>query len=166
MLDLLIVSVPEQLLYGFKGAQEQCCYRVSTGQAGLGEQEGSGQTPRGRHCVRAKIGGGAPLGTVFVSRRPTGEVFSESLARQYPRRDWVLTRILWLSGLETGFNRGGSVDTMRRYIYIHGCPDCIVFDGPGSHGCVRMRNQDVVSLYDRVPLGTQVIIHEGKNSHT
>jgi L,D-transpeptidase YbiS len=131
-------------------------YPISTAENGPGEQMGSYCTPRGRHVVRAKIGAGAPLNTVFVERRPTGEIFSAELDARYVGRDWILTRILWLCGLEPGFNRGGSVDSMRRYIYIHGTPDRFLLGVPGSKGCIRMRNSDVAELFDRVPVGTHV----------
>ncbi len=134
---------------------------VSTAANGPGEQEGSGCTPRGRHYIRAKIGAGAPLNAVFVGRRPTGEIYNETLARQYPERDWILTRILWLCGLEKGINRGGSVDTMRRYIYLHGCPDGLPMGKAASHGCIRLRNEDIVRLFDQVEVGTVVEIFEG-----
>jgi L,D-transpeptidase YbiS len=133
-------------------------YPISSGEKGVGEKNGSFCTPRGRHIVRAKIGAGQPTNTVFVRRRPTGEVYSPALGKQYPGRDWILTRILWLSGCEPGFNRLGDVDTMGRYIYIHGSPDEAVMGKPGSHGCIRMRNADVIDLFDRVPAGTPVDI--------
>ena len=110
--------------------------------------------------MRAKIGAGAPVNTVFVARRPTGEIYSAALAAQFPARDWILTRILWLSGCEPGFNRLGDVDTMRRKIYIHGTPDEVPMGQPGSHGCVRMRNADIVELFERVPLYTSIEIVE------
>jgi lipoprotein-anchoring transpeptidase ErfK/SrfK len=131
---------------------------VSTAGNGPGERMGSECTPRGRHLVRAKIGDGAPMGSIFVGRRATGECFHPRLRAQHPDRDWILTRILWLSGLEPGRNRLGDVDTMRRFIYIHGCPDDVALGTPGSHGCIRMRNPDVVELFDRVPVGTAVTI--------
>lgn len=133
-------------------------YSVSTAARGAGERAGSHCTPRGRHVVRAKIGAGAPENAVFVGRRPTGEVWSPALAERYPDRDWILTRILWLSGCEVGFNRLGDVDTMRRYIYIHGTPDTMEMGKPGSIGCIRMRNRDLVELFDLVPVGTPVEI--------
>ena len=133
-------------------------YAVSTSKFGPGEQHGSFRTPRGRHIVRAKIGAGQPLGAVFVRRRPTGEVWTPELHAQYPGRDWILTRILWLSGREPGVNRLGEVDTMRRYVYIHGCPDSAELGKPGSIGCVRMRNRDVAELFDRVAPYTEVVI--------
>ena len=135
-------------------------YRVSTALNGAGEQRDSGCTPRGRHVVRARIGGAQPLGTVFSGRRPTGEVWSAELARQQPGRDWILSRILWLSGCERGRNRLSSVDTMRRYIYIHGTPDSEPMGVPRSHGCVRMRNRDLVELFELVPAQTVVEIRE------
>ena len=133
-------------------------YAVSTSKHGAGERNGSFKTPRGRHVVRAKIGAGAPLNAVFRGRRPTGEVYSPELARAHPDRDWILTRILWLSGTEIGRNRLGNVDTMRRYIYIHGAPDTEPLGVPGSIGCIRMANADVVELFDLVPAGTVVDI--------
>jgi lipoprotein-anchoring transpeptidase ErfK/SrfK len=135
-------------------------YPVSTAKNGAGEEYGSYRTPRGRHIVRAKIGAGMPINTVFVERRPTGEIYSAELAGRFPGRDWILTRILWLSGCERGFNRLGSVDTMRRAIYIHGSPDSAEMGRPGSRGCVRMRNEDVVELFDLTPLRTVVDIVE------
>jgi len=132
--------------------------RVSTGRNGVGEVNGSEQTPRGWHQVRAKIGAGQPENAVFVARRPTGEIFSRGLRESYPGRDWILTRILWLSGLEPGKNRLGRVDTMRRFIYIHGCPDEDLMGIPGSRGCIKMRNRDLIDLFDRVPVGTRVHI--------
>ena len=135
-------------------------YPVSTAKNGAGEINGSEQTPRGWHQIRAKIGDHCQSGTVFVGRRPTGEIFNPALKLEYPGRDWILTRILWLSGLEPGFNRMGKVDTMRRYIYIHGCPDEDNLEQPGSHGCIKMRNQDVITLFQQVDAGTKVLITE------
>ncbi len=130
-------------------------YPVSTGANGVGEESGSYCTPRGRHIIRAKIGAGQPVNTVFVQRRPTGEIYTPQLGAQHPGRDWILTRILWLSGCEVGFNRLGSCDTMRRYIYIHGTPDSTLLGQPGSKGCVRMRNSDLMELFDLVLVGTE-----------
>lgn len=135
-------------------------YRVSTASNGIGCQKNSGCTPIGPHIIRAKIGEGAPANTVFVGRRPTGELCSPELMAQYPQRDWILTRILWLSGTQPGVNRLGQVDTMQRYIYIHGSPDSAEMGKPGSHGCVRMRNEDIIDLFNRVPAGTSVMIRE------
>ena len=137
-----------------------CAYPISTALAGVGEVFGSFQTPRGQHIIRAKIGAGLPENTVFVRRRPTGEIWTPELGQQYPGRDWILTRILWLSGCLPGFNRLGCVDTMRRYIYIHGSPDLAEMGVPGSHGCIRMRNADIVDLFERVPCYTAVDITE------
>jgi predicted GNAT family N-acyltransferase len=133
---------------------------VSTALNGAGELAGSNCTPRGRHIVRAKVGAGVTANTVFRGRRPTGEVWSPELAAEFPGRDWILTRILWLSGKEPGRNRLGEVDTMRRYIYIHGSPDSVPMGSPGSIGCVRMRNADIIDLFDRVPPYAHVDIDE------
>ena len=133
---------------------------ISTAKNGAGEQRGSECTPRGLHYIRARIGAGCDENTVFVGRRPTGERYDETLHQQYPERDWILSRILWLCGSEKGKNRGGVVDSMRRYIYIHGCPDSEPMGIPLSHGCVRMRNRDIIELFDRVDVGTRVMIQE------
>ena len=136
------------------------CYPVSTAKNGAGELMGSECTPRGWHKIRAKIGANQPLQTVFSGRRPTGEIYSADLGKQYPQRDWILTRILWLGGLEAGKNRYGKVDTSWRYIYIHGSPDELMTGSPDSHGCIRMRNADVLDLFNRVEVGVRVYIHE------
>lgn len=133
-------------------------YPVSTGANGAGEESGSYCTPRGNHIIRAKIGANCPLNTVFVRRRPTGEIYTPELGAAQPKRDWILTRILWLSGVEAGYNRLGSCDTMRRYIYIHGTPDETRLGQPGSRGCIRMGNKDLLELFDQVATGTMVRI--------
>ncbi|OGS95220.1 MAG: peptidase [Gallionellales bacterium RIFCSPLOWO2_12_FULL_57_18] len=133
-------------------------YTVSTAANGPGETLDSHCTPRGKHIIRARIGAGQPENTVFVSRRATGEIYTQELGAQFPGRDWILTRILWLSGCEAGFNRSGKRDTMRRYIYIHGTPDSVQLGKPYSHGCIRMRNADLIELFDLVPAGTAVEI--------
>ena len=135
-------------------------YSISSAKNGVGELNGSFCTPRGRHIIRAKIGAGQPFNTVFVERRPTGEIYSPDLARGFPGRDWILTRILWLSGCERGYNRLGQVDTMRRAIYIHGSPETADMGKPGSRGCIRMHNRDIIELFDLVPIRTPVEIRE------
>ena len=135
-------------------------YQVSTAANGAGEQAGSYCTPRGRHRIRAKIGAGLPLGAVLRGRRPTGEICDDAAWRADPQRDWILTRILWLCGEERGFNRGGSVDTFRRYIYLHGTPDAVDLSHPGSRGCIRMRNADIVELFELVDAGTPVLVFQ------
>lgn len=134
-------------------------YLVSSAANGAGCEKNSGCTPLGHHIIRAKIGANAQPNTVFVGRRPTGEICTPALMVQFPNRDWILTRILWLSGLEIGVNRLGNVDTMQRYIYIHGSPDITQMGKIGSHGCIRMRNRDIVELFDLVAIGTSVLIH-------
>lgn len=154
------ISLAQQRLELLEDGHPVRSYPVSTAVNGAGECEGSGCTPRGWHEIRARIGAGCTPGTVFVGRRPTGEIYSAALAREHPGRDWILTRILWLRGLEPGRNRHGAVDTMRRYIYLHGCPDSAPMGIPDSHGCVRMRNADIVDLFERVVPGTRVWIQE------
>ncbi|MDF0749098.1 L,D-transpeptidase [Marinobacter sp. 71-i] len=153
------ISLDTQTLTLFPdGASTPLSYPVSTALNGPGERQSSGCTPRGRHYVRAMVGGGVPLNSVFVARRPTGEVYSDALSRKFPERDWILSRILWLCGLESGKNRGPGVDSFRRFIYIHGTPDTEPMGVPRSHGCIRMRNKDVVDLYGRVSPGMPVTI--------
>ena len=136
-------------------------YNVSTATNGVGCEKDSGCTPLGNHIIRAKIGAGSAPNTVFVGRRRTGEICTPEVMGQYPNRDWILTRILWLSGTEISKNRLGNVDTMQRYIYIHGSPDSTEMGKLGSHGCVRMRNADLIALFDWVETGTPVLISEG-----
>ncbi|PPD56235.1 MAG: L,D-transpeptidase [Methylotenera sp.] len=153
------ISIPNQLLTlldNFGGVKAK--YQVSTAANGVGCEKNSGCTPLGSHVIRAKIGAGALPNTVFVGRRPTGEICTPELMAQFPNRDWILTRILWLSGTEIGVNRLGNVDTMQRYIYIHGTPDSTDMSKIGSHGCVRMRNGDIIELFELVEAGTSVLI--------
>lgn len=133
-------------------------YIVSTGKNGAGELNGSEKTPRGLHVIRAKIGDGCVADTVFVGRRATGELYHPELRAKFPERDWILTRILWLCGKEPGKNRFGNVDTMRRYVYIHGTPDDVAMGKPGSRGCIRMRNQDIIDLFSITPVGAQIML--------
>lgn len=154
----ILISLARQRLDVLSKSVLTKSFAVSTSKFGAGEQIGSNMTPRGRHVIRAKIGANQHRGAVFVGRRPTGEIYSEALACAQPGRDWILTRILWLSGTEVGKNRLGSVDTMRRYIYIHGGPDSSVLGRPGSMGCIRMSNDAVIELFELVPAGTVVDI--------
>lgn len=153
------ISLDEQLLALLdESGGVVASYPVSTALNGVGEQNGSGCTPVGEHYVRAMIGAKLPANTVFRARRPTGEIYSPELAARYPDRDWILSRILWLCGLEPGRNRGASVDTFRRFIYIHGTPETVPMGQALSHGCVRMRNDDVIELFDCARPGMPVTI--------
>ncbi len=147
--QLVLLGDDDQLIQKFS---------ISSAKNGVGQANGSFCTPLGKHIIRAKIGQGQPINTVFIRRRPTGEIYSPALGEQFPKRDWILTRIMWLSGCEPGFNRGGSVDTMRRYVYIHGSPDSVEMGKPGSIGCIRMRNADLLALFDQIHTGIQVDI--------
>lgn len=156
----ITISITDQVLKLFDGEQLIVQYPVSTALNGPGETQNSGCTPRGKHYIRAMIGEGQPENAVFVGRRFTGEIYNADLAQKYPERDWILSRILWLCGTEVGKNRLGNVDTMQRYIYIHGTPDTEPMGIAKSHGCVRMRNSDLIRLYDLVSAGTPVLIEE------
>jgi len=158
--DYLDISIAEQRMRLLESGMVVAEYPVSTAKNGPGEKMGSFCTPTGWHRIRAKIGGGLPINSVFVRRRATGEIYSPQLALEHPERDWILSRILWLGGLEPGKNRYGGVDSTWRYIYIHGTPDEKMTGLPESHGCVRMLNIDVIALFERVPNGCLVWIHE------
>ena len=161
MINDIRVSVAEQTLNGFNTAGDSVFEAlIATATNGVGQQNGSECTPLGSHRIRAKIGYGAPTNSVFVGRRASGEIYSEALSAAHPKRDWILTRILWLCGNESGFNRGGSVDTQRRYIYIHGAPDSHRMGVPSSHGCIKMRNTDIIELFNKVVIGTTVTIKQ------
>jgi L,D-transpeptidase YbiS len=155
---LIKILIPEQTLSLLEDDSVLQSYSISSGKNGVGEQMGSEQTPRGWHQIRAKIGRDCAENTVFVARRPSGEIYSRQMLDISKPRDWILTRILWLSGLELGKNRLGKVDTMRRYIYIHGSPDEVEMGVPGSRGCIRMRNKNIIELFDRVKVGDKVLI--------
>lgn len=158
----LRVSVAEQRLELLDGDRMLHAYPVSTAAKGVGEAAGSECTPRGWHRVRIRIGQGCPENAVFVGRRFTGEIWTPALGAAHPGRDWILTRILWLTGLEPGRNRFGDCDSLRRYIYIHGTPDSEPMGEPRSHGCIRMRNADLIELFEAVAVGTPVWIQAGR----
>lgn len=154
------INVGAQRLSLYQDGKPIRTHLISTGKNGVGEEFGSEKTPRGKHIIRALIGKGCPDNTVFVGRRPTGEIYTPELGEQFPGRDWILTRIMWLSGKDIGKNRLHETDTMRRYIYIHGTPDSTVLGKPGSRGCIRMRNSDIIELFELVKPGIPVLIIE------
>jgi len=155
------INVANQMLHVFDDKNTAIKqFKIATAKNGVGEKSGSECTPRGRHIIRAKIGSDEPVNTVFIGRRPTGETYELSLKKENPGRDWILTRILWLSGTEIGKNRLGNVDTMQRYVYIHGCPDEDEMGIPSSHGCIKMRNNEMISLFNLIPVYTPVEIVE------
>ncbi|WP_130802330.1 cell wall-recycling L,D-carboxypeptidase ElsL [Acinetobacter ihumii] len=155
----ILIDLEQQLLYLPKHHK---LYLISSGKNGIGEQENSGKTPRGWHQIAEKFGENLPVNMVFIARQPTGEIYSPVLAQQYPQRDWILSRILWLDGLELGFNQGQGCDSKQRYIYIHGTPDTEPMGIPVSHGCIRMRNQDVVDVFELIEQGALVYLSESK----
>ena len=157
-MKLVRIRLGDQVLELIEAGAVRERWPVSTAVAGAGERDGSEQSPRGRHEISEMIGAGEAERSVFVGREPTGEICTPELAAAEPGRDWILTRILWLDGLEEGRNRGGDVDSKRRYIYIHGTPEEDRLGEPASHGCIRMRNADVIALFDRVEVGTAVEI--------
>lgn len=158
----LVINIAKQTLTVYQQQNEMHTYPVSTAKNGIGSQQDSGCTPLGQHVIAEKIGDNMPINTVFVGRVPTGEKYSADLGTLNPERDWILSRILWLSGLENGMNKGsnhqGSCDTYQRYIYIHGTPDTEPMGVPLSHGCVRMRNEDILEVFEQVTEGTLVTI--------
>lgn len=158
MVDALYVSIGQQRMTAYCGDRLVSTHLISTALAGPGEQKNSGCTPRGKHYIRAKIGQGLPPNAVLKGRRWTGEICTEQLYAENPHRDWILTRILWLSGCQLGHNRLGNVDTFQRYIYIHGTPDLARLGQPVSHGCIRMDNHELIELFNQVAAGTLVHI--------
>jgi len=154
----LRVTLPTQELSLWEDDRLIGVYKVSTALNGAGSLQGSECTPLGHHRIRLKIGQGCPLNTVFVGRRPTGEIYTQELGKKFPGRDWILTRILWLTGLEPGKNRGGDCDTLKRFIYIHGTADEALLGQPVSHGCIRMKNQDLIEVFNAVSNNTLVTI--------
>ncbi len=152
------ISFALQRLRLQRGCDTLADYLISTAKNGPGEQIDSECTPRGLHAICEKIGTDAPSGAVFVGRRPTGEIYSPELRARFPTRDWILTRILWLTGMEPGCNQGGEVDSRWRYIYLHGTPDDVTLGTPGSRGCIRMRNADIMELFEQVEVGTRVML--------
>jgi L,D-transpeptidase YbiS len=161
MIKILEVSVAEQMMRGYSDA-EQIIFevKIATAKNGYGQLNGSECTPLGEHRIRAKIGAQQRENTVYIGRRPSGEIYTPALALQYPDRDWILSRILWLCGNQSGFNRGGNVDTQRRYIYIHGAPESHAMGVPSSHGCIKMRNSDIIQLFEQVTIATIVNIKQ------
>lgn len=156
----LEIDLSRQRLVMWRGKEVMGEHPVSSGRAGAGQREGSGQTPLGWHYVRAAIGDGLPRGTVFRGRRPTGEIFDATLATAHPERDWILTRILWLCGLERGVNRGGDHDSQRRYIYLHGTPPGEPMGVAASHGCIRLRDDALLEVFSLAVPGTPVWLHD------
>jgi hypothetical protein len=156
---MLIVSVANQTvsLFDRNFASLRLCVkniRCSTSRFGIGQIEGSYRTPLGLHRVVEKIGGGWPVGTVFKGRKPVGYTWQGMPDAK------ITTRILWLEGLEPGFNRGGNVDSHARYIYIHGTGDQTTIGKPTSCGCIHLADADLVPLFDQLPSGTLVWIAE------
>lgn len=134
-------------------------YPVSTAANGLGCEDGSNKTPIGAHRIAERIGQGEPLGRVFRARVPTAEIAEISADPDYRSpEDLITTRILWLEGLEEGVNRGPGVDSHDRYIYVHGTPEEGRIGAPASHGCIRMRNADVIDLFSRINGNTAIYI--------
>jgi len=152
---VIVISLSKQELWHRRKTGVWYRYPVSTAARGSGNERGSFKTPLGRHRVHAKIGDGMPALTAFRGRQPVGRFDPTS---DDPTADWILSRILWLEGAETGRNRRGRVDTKSRYIYIHGTHDEANIGTPVSHGCIRMRNPDVVALFDHAHLGESVLI--------
>jgi lipoprotein-anchoring transpeptidase ErfK/SrfK len=154
------VSIKEQTLTLFDDDKQLKQYSISTAKNGPGELMDSECTPCGVHTISEKIGDGAEVNSVFVGRMETGEIYEPALRELHPERDWILTRILWLSGLEDGKNKGGKLDSHERYIYIHGSPDDVAMGQAGSRGCIRMRNDEIIEMFELVEIGTEVVIND------
>jgi L,D-transpeptidase YbiS len=158
-MNKIVINIASQTLSVHANKVCLFTFPVSTAKNGVGQDEGSEQTPLGKHRVYQKFGENQPLNTVFVGRKATGEIYTPELGLAHPDRDWILTRILWLEGLEPGINQGGNVDTKTRYIYIHGCPEGTVMDSPSSHGCIRMKNKHLMQLFNSIEEGAGIDIN-------
>lgn len=152
---MIVISVSKQELRHRRKTGVWYCYPVSTGALGCGNERNSFKTPLGRHRIHAKIGADMPALTVFRGRQPIG-LFDPEI--DDPKADWILSRIIWLEGTQAGINRRGRVDTRSRYIYIHGTHEEERIGQPASHGCIRMKNVDIIELFDHVRLGETVLI--------
>lgn len=141
---MIVIRIKEQTLEHRRATGVRMHYPVSTATKGSGNLHGSLQTPLGRHRIAARIGAGLPEETIFKARRPV-DAYDASI--HHPDGDWILSRILWLEGEQTGVNRRGRVDTRSRFIYIHGTHREDLIGRPASHGCIRMRKRDIVDLF-------------------
>lgn len=157
--EYLFVSPRKQKMYWIKNNQLVKTFTISTAEKGIGNEWGSEKTPYGLHKVKMKIGDGVPLYGRFVGRRFTGKIATIYTDTSRSPTDDVLTRILWLEGLEPGVNKGRKVDSFKRHIYIHGTSEEGRLGRPASHGCIRMKNDEIMELYDHIKEGTIVYIH-------
>ncbi len=155
--DLLYVSVHRQSMFHVRNGKLLKEYPISTAQNGLGSEKNSFRTPTGLHRISEKFGDGVPAFGVLKDRRFSGQV-ADTLAAGHQDRDQITSRVLWLEGLEPGHNRGGQRDSHERFIYIHGTSNEAAIGRPVSRGCIRMRNKDVIELYDQVPVGTRLVV--------
>ncbi len=152
---MIEVNLKRQTLMLWKNRYLLKSYTVSTAKNGAGEVFNSYQTPRGKHEIIAKIGAGFPIGSVFSAREWTGEIYHKASNTEIRNDDFILSRILWLSGLEEH-----NKNTKKRHIYIHGTPDDNPVGVPVSRGCIRMRNEEIIELFDLVYEKMPVFISE------
>ena len=157
---IILVDISRQQILLFENGKETDRYSISTSSYGIGSKSGSNKTPLGAHFVRKKIGAEAAPGTIFKARKNTGKIAQTEYKPRATGDDFVTSRILWLSGLERGINKAGNVDSFKRYIYIHGTHEEGLIGQPASHGCVRMKNEDVIELFDHTPESSLVLISE------
>lgn len=150
------VSIARQRVYLINNYHISALYLCSTAAAGIGNKVGSYKTPLGWHVIAECIGGGLPKGAVLKERQFSGRVWD--LSKESKGEDLILTRILWLQGIEPGINQGDGIDTHDRYIYIHGTPEESKLGTPVSHGCIRLSNADVIELFNQIKTGTPLLI--------
>ena len=155
-----VVKVSEQKIYLFEEQQLRKQYRVSTSRYGVGQEQGSNKTPIGIHLVKEKIGADAECGEILSARQRTHQQACIEKKEISTKEDCITTRILWLSGLEEGINQGENVDSYSRYIYIHGTHEEGLIGKPVSIGCIRMKNQDVIEVFDALSEASLVVISE------
>lgn len=156
--EILFVSVTNQKMYHIKNNTIIDEYIISTSEFGIGSKAGSNKTPLGMHQIKSKHGGETP-----IYGRMTGRVFNGDISKIYTdkkksKTDDITSRIFWLEGLEEGVNKGKNIDSYKRYIYIHGTSEEGRLGSPASHGCIRMKNKEVIDLYNTIEVGTLVLI--------
>ncbi len=156
--EFLYVGIRRQRMYYFKNNQIVSSYPISTSSKGAGNLMGSYKTPTGLHQIAEKIGGNAPLGTLFINKKNTGKVVPVNKSEISIKKDEITSRVLSLKGLQQGINKGKKYDTFSRGIYIHGTSDEASIGRPSSHGCVRMKNDDIMELFDLLSVGTKVVL--------
>ena len=155
---ILFVSIENQILYEINKNQIIRTYDISSSKYGFGNKENSNKTPIGLHLIKKKFGDKVPIYGKFIGRKFYGKIATIFTDATKSETDDITSRILWLEGLEENINKGDGIDSYKRYIYIHGTSEEGLIGRPASHGCIRMKNKDIIELYDKIKIGTLVLI--------